>query len=159
MKYKYLYIWCWSDSAQSDQHLCCSLPRQCNTSSFYMRNFKPLPSFCSCTGRLESTLVIYPEDRFSRDGAEFNGNVKLFDKNVNKTDIQYEPRHEKTYLWESPTRQDTNRPAQLQRPARILKFRIYKLEVSFCLGSEQQRRWSDCADAQADLRLCCSHMT
>ena len=25
-------------------------------------------------------------------------------------------------------------------------------------GSEQQRRWSDCADAQADLRLCCSHM-
>ena len=27
------------------------------------------------------------------------------------------------------------------------------------LGSEQQWRWSDCAEAQADLRLCCSHMT
>ena len=25
-------------------------------------------------------------------------------------------------------------------------------------GSKQQRRWSDCADAQADLCLCCSHM-
>ena len=69
-----------------------------------------------------------------------------------------EPRHEKMCLRESPTRQDTNWPAQLQRPARILKFQIYKLHVSFCLGSEQQRRWSDCADAQADLRLCCSHM-
>ena len=25
-------------------------------------------------------------------------------------------------------------------------------------GSEQQRRWSDCTDAQADLLLCCSPM-
>ena len=41
-------------------------------------------------------------------------------------------------LRESPTRQDTNWPAQLQRQARILKFRIYKLDVSFCLGSKQQ---------------------
>ena len=60
-------------------------------------------------------------------------------------------------LRESPTMQDTNWPAQLQRPARILKFRIYKPDVAFCFGSEQQRRWSDCADAQVDLRLCCSH--
>ena len=70
----------------------------------------------------------------------------------------FEPRHEKMGFRESPTRQDTNWPAQLQIPARILKFRIYKLEVSFCLASEQQMRWSDCADAQADLRLCCSHI-
>ena len=54
--------------------------------------------------------------------------------------ILYEPRHEKMCLRESPTRQDTNCPAQLQRQARILKFRIYKLDVLFCLGSEQQRR-------------------
>ena len=72
--------------------------------------------------------------------------------------ILFEPRHEKMCLRESPTRQDTNWPAQLQRPARFLKCWIYKPEVSFCLGSEQQRRWSDCADAQAGLRLCCSHM-
>ena len=64
----------------------------------------------------------------------------------------YEPRHDKMCLRESLTRQDINWSAQLQRPARILKFGIYKL------GSEQQRRWSDCADAQADLRLYCLHM-
>ena len=31
-------------------------------------------------------------------------------------------------------------------------------EVLYYPGSEQQRHWSDCADAQANLRLCCSHM-
>ena len=56
-------------SAQSDQHLCCSLPRQYNVSSFYIRNFKPLASFFGCTGRFESYLVKNPEDRFSRDEA------------------------------------------------------------------------------------------
>ena len=42
----------------------------------------------------------------------------------------------------------------------------YRLEISAIAcrvshypGSEQQRRWSDCADVQADLHLCCSHMT
>ena len=56
----------------------------------------------------------------------------------------YEPCHEKMCLRESQTRQDTNWPAQLQRPARILKFRIYNLEVPFRLCSKQQRCWSDC---------------
>ena len=32
-----------------------------------------------------------------------------------------------------------------------LKFRLY------FLSSEHHRRLSDCADAQIDLRLCCSH--
>ena len=53
------------------------------------------------------------------------------------------------------TRYDTNRPARLQRLARILKFRQKKVEVLYYPGSEKQRRWSDCADAQADLRLRC----
>ena len=57
------------------------------------------------------------------------------------------------------TRVDLNRPAQLQRLAGFIKLHINKLEILYYLGSEQQRRWSDCADAQADLRLCCSHMT
>ena len=56
-------------SAQSDQHLCCSLPRQYNTSSFYIQNLKPLASFCSWVGRFVSYLVANPEDRFSRDEA------------------------------------------------------------------------------------------
>ena len=70
-----------------------------------------------------------------------------------------EPRHEKTCLREFPTRSDSNRPAQPQKLAWGLKFWIQKLETLHYLGSEQQRHWSDCADAQADLRLCCSHMT
>ena len=32
-------------------------------------NFKPLPSFCGCTGRFVSYLVTNPKDRFSRDEA------------------------------------------------------------------------------------------
>ena len=40
---------------------------------------------------------------------------------------------------------------------------IANIEISYIilyyLGSEQQRRWSDCADAQADLCSCCSHMS
>ena len=61
-------------SAQSDQRLCCSLPRSHDTSSFYTRNFKPLLSFCGCAGWFESTLVADPEDRFSRDEAQMSGN-------------------------------------------------------------------------------------
>ena len=44
-------------SAQSDQHLYCSLLRQCNISRFYSWNFKTLASFCRCAGRFVSGLV------------------------------------------------------------------------------------------------------
>ena len=50
-------------------HLCCSLPRWSNVSSFYTRNFKPLASYCDCAARFESHLVSNPEYRFSRDEA------------------------------------------------------------------------------------------
>ena len=40
-------------SAQPDQRLCYSLLRWYNTYIFYIRNFKPLHSFCGCTGRFE----------------------------------------------------------------------------------------------------------
>ena len=43
--------------AQSDQRLCCSLPRQGNVSSFCDQNFKPHVSFCSWLGQFESDLV------------------------------------------------------------------------------------------------------
>ena len=59
-------------SVQSDQCLCCSLPRQYNISSFYIRNFKPLPSFCYCADRFKSTRIANPEDRFCRDEAHMN---------------------------------------------------------------------------------------
>ena len=57
-------------SAQSDQHLCCSLPRYYNTSSFFIRTFKPLPSSCGCAGQFESYLVANPKDRFSHDESQ-----------------------------------------------------------------------------------------
>ena len=44
-------------SAQSDQRLCCSLPRQNDTSSLYIRNFKILAGLCSLAGQLVSCLV------------------------------------------------------------------------------------------------------
>ena len=56
-------------SAQSDQHLCYSLPRSYNTSFFSVRNFKPLASLCGSAGRFESYMVVNPTDRFSRDEA------------------------------------------------------------------------------------------
>ena len=53
------------------------------------------------------------------------------------------------------TRLDLNRSVQLMmRLARVLKFRLWQVEILYYPGSEQQRRWWDCADEQADLRLC-----
>ena len=58
-------------SAQSDQHLCCSLLRQYNICSCYVLNFKIIASLCGCTGRFESYLVANYEDRFSCDEVHF----------------------------------------------------------------------------------------
>ena len=69
-----------SRGSLSDQHLCCSLPRQYNTSSFYIRNFKPLSSFSSCAGQFESTLVNNPEDRFSHDAEAHTAVVQYWRK-------------------------------------------------------------------------------
>ena len=51
-------------SAQSDQHLCCSLPRLYDIFSIYIGNFMTLTSFFSWADRFESYLVENPEDRF-----------------------------------------------------------------------------------------------
>ena len=76
-----------------------------------------------------------------------------------QTTITNEPLHEKTCLPEFPTRSDSNWPAQLQKLAWGLQFWLQKLQTLHYLGSEQQRHWSDWADAQADLCLRCSHIT
>ena len=44
-------------SAQADLRLCCSLPRQNDTSSLYIRNFKILADLCSWAGQFASCLV------------------------------------------------------------------------------------------------------
>ena len=49
--------------------------------SFYIRNLKPLASFCGCAGRFESYLVENPKDRFSHDEAliiTFNHKLSVF---------------------------------------------------------------------------------
>ena len=66
-------------SAQSDQRLCCSLPRQYNTSSFYIQNFKPFSRFCGCAGRFESTLVANPEDIVSLMRLKWSNMVKTME--------------------------------------------------------------------------------
>ena len=61
-----------ADQAAHPRSLISTLVVRClvyNTSSIYRKNLTPLPSFCGCTGRFESTLVATPEDRFSRDEA------------------------------------------------------------------------------------------
>ena len=47
------------------------LAKEYITSNFYIRNFKPLPSFCGWAGRFESILVENTEDRFSGDVAQY----------------------------------------------------------------------------------------
>ena len=65
-------------SAQSDQHLCCSLPRSYYTSSCNSQNFKTLASLCSWAGRFVSYLVTNPEDRFSHDEAHIYSDTSTF---------------------------------------------------------------------------------
>ena len=50
------------------------------------------------------------------------------------------------------TRCDLNQSAQLMRLARVLKLQLQQVEVLYYLGSEQQRRRSDCADAQDEMK-------
>ena len=67
-----------------------------------------------------------------------------------------ERRHERTCLRDlRPGKPQTG--LRSYRLAIVLKFWIWKLELLHYLSSEQQRCWSDCAEAQADLHLCCSH--
>ena len=50
---------------------------------------------------------------------------------------QFEPCHDKMCLQEFLTRQDTNRPAQPQKLAKVLKFRLQILEILYYLSSKQ----------------------
>ena len=59
------------------------------------------------------------------------------------TSHTHEPWHDKTCLREFSTRPDRNWPAQPQKLARVLKFRLYNLEILYYLS----RCWSDCGCA------------
>ena len=59
-------------SVQSDQRLCCSLPRYYNTYTYYSHNFKTPASLCSWADRLMYNLVGNPDDScFFYDVAQF----------------------------------------------------------------------------------------
>ena len=82
---------------------------------------------------------------FSLINAPFLFCGKKADQNTIKMVFQYiscepPPPHEKMCLCESPTSQDTNRPLQPQKLARVLKFRLKNLEILYYISSEQQRR-------------------
>ena len=63
-----------------------------------------------------------------------------------KNKTAYETRHEKRPVFGVCNQLRL----KLMGLARGLKFRLQPLEVLYYPGSEQQKRWSDCADAQAD---------
>ena len=134
-----------------------------------MRTAKTLIRLGGCPGWSESSLGAQPFCWFCHVAAHVHlilvnglGGLNLPGNSVSSiTDGSFhvplvpiyiiEPRHEKTCLREFSTRSDSNWPAQLQKLALGLKFWLQKLETLHYLGSEQQRRWSDCVDAQADL--------
>ena len=57
-------------------------------------------------------------------GIQTNRLSHIWEYTKNNELIKSEPRHEKTCLREFATSSDSNRPVQLQRPARVLNFRI-----------------------------------
>ena len=63
----------------------------------------------------------------------------------------YEPRHEKTCL--RGFRPGKTQIGLCKKLCRGLKFWIQQLQLLYYLGSEQQKRWSDCADCAFVVRI------
>ena len=72
------------------------------------------------------------------------------------------PRHEKLSVWSFATRLGSNPPSQPQKQITVLKFwhSIFKHCTVQGVNSKYMYMYADqTADAQADLHLCCLHMT
>ena len=145
-------IWCpgWSESSLGAHSFCwfCHVVAQ-----ILLHEKSMMPTIT-----IRFLLVLIPHLSLSPFCAQVLSKPFMFNFGTQLGHNAYEPRHEKTCLREFPTRSDSNWPAQLQKLAWGLKSWLQKLETLHYLGSEQQRRWSDGMDEQADLRLCCSHM-
>ena len=103
-------------SAQPDQSLRCAFNGQLRTQGFFMRTLKTLIRLGGCPGWSESSLGTHAVCWFlSYPGS----NSKM---NLSRAWVVHEPHHEKTCLREFATRKDSNRPAQLQKLDRVLKF-------------------------------------
>ena len=74
-----------------------------------------------------------------------------------KNSLIIEPRHEKTCLREFPTRSDSNCSAtEASRRLESLATETRDITLS---RQPITKALIDCAEVQADLLLCCSHMT
>ena len=136
-------------SAHSDQRLCCSLPRKYNISSFYIRNFKPLASFCGCVGRFESYLVENPKDRFPHDVAriimeQVEASDKMSRDMIKPTKWVCAQRRLRS-AWAS---------AQSDQSLRCVLSGLLRIQAFFMRTAKTRSDW---ADAQADLSLRLAH--
>ena len=61
----------------ADQRLCFCYIDSTTPSTSYIRNFKPLAFFCSCTACFVSGLVRNPEDLFSQNKAQISTHVPM----------------------------------------------------------------------------------
>ena len=141
-------------SAQSDQRLCCSLSRYYNSSSFYIQNFKRLPSFCGCAGWFESFLIGNPEGRFSRDKAHIQWN-KVVDPctkiTLLSTEIDSSEMSQLMRLWHFSSSVNSlfKRACAAIQWGWMSDFWPDTLSTSTLQVCEQPRLWRDRADAQA----------
>ena len=131
-------------SSQSDQRLCCSLPRQNDTSSLYIRCFKILAGLCSWAGQFVSCLVWDSRTHFLMAWLiPFQSNYVWRVKRI----CVFEHSVMTNFSCTCPAIQRGQGSGFLSNGSSWL---------SACM-SEQRRFWRDCVDAQARLDLRCSH--
>ena len=150
-------------SAQSDQCLCYSLPRQNDTSSLYIRNFKILAGLCSWIDQFVSCLVGDSRSHIFSWRASYE-NKKL--QEVGYNSFVHRCKHLKmkwAASWQNQQSdcapsEDSDKPGHPPSLIRVYAVRMKKpWALSYPL-SAQRRLWSDWADAQADLSLRCAHI-
>ena len=145
-------------SAQSDQSLRCALCWRLRVQAIFMRTAKTLIRLGGCPGWSESLLGAHSLCWFCHEAAPLYHCYSLqgrgFGANITLSHVTRKPVFGvcdlvrlKPGCWATETNE-----------VWVLKCWIQQVLVLYYPGSEQQRRWSDCADAKADLRLCCSHM-
>ena len=138
----------WSES------LLCAL----RTQGFFMRTVRTLIRLDGCPGWSESSLGAHAILLVLSWGGSYATSLRFWSKHSKEVNhgLIWVPSRENLSSGFA-TRYDSNRPAQPHRLATVLRFWIQQVDLLYYLCSEQQRCWSDCADAQADMRLCCSH--
>ena len=76
-----------------------------------------------------------------------------------KRKVTFEPEREKTYLLTCALNEDWNQSAHPRSLIRIFDGRMKKLCILGYPKCAQERFWSACATAQADLNLCWVHIS